>query len=948
MLRRTLKLEKTIIKQRVAGLKEYNDVYSTILDRVAAEQVNLKDNLTKIAKEGKKVEETTKKLKSANTKSNNNENSSSNNSEHSSQSKSVKRIVSSTKKQAAEKPNRAQKKDKKFADQFIIEKGNITSSADIKAWQNKDKQNQYEANLEAVKQINENEAKLRAIKYQDAETKELKLTELRLANINKIQEAEIANQNLTNSINTQIEYETKHPLEAGETRVKLAQAVKEQEIIQELQAERAARIAELELQYRLDNEGKYDKRAAASITKIANEEYKQKIKNLEKLTSERFKKEAIQAKKQADEKAKQAAKAKGQEIKSSADGIFKKGATWEERKQSFNDFKDQVTDEETGKANKKAIALVAAKLVSDFAKQLENEIDEIANKQGRVDTRLHGSSNKQSNGSYWDQIVKDITGVGAVNPFFKQKDYASKIEDLVDRGIAFNIEQRAFLATIKDKIATTFDAADSTLLRLIRIQQEDSTAGRLGMEVALNAFLNNMYENTEYLKMVAASVRSSLEEMQSLMQGAEAAEVEYQVQKWLGSLYSVGMSQTAVQGISDTFGKIAAGQIEGLTGGGTSNLLIMAASEAGIPITDILTHGINAEDTNKLLQAVVNYLADLSDSAKDNRVIQQQLANVFGIKASDLRAATNLALPGSVNNISKNSLTYEGMLGQLMSMAGSMGSRTSLAEAMSNIWANGQYTLSGSIASSPIAYFIYKMAKMLDDVAGGIDLPFINVMGFGVDLNTTVSDLMRVASMGAGILGSIGPIIDGLGSSFSGQAMLNKLGINATSGLTATPRGGGSIKDSTGKTITESGVVAGNSSGSDIKDSTLQDADNSKKQQMIEAKEEAEANQVDMLNTTVLKIYELLDNVANGKNSFKVKVEGYGLTSTTGSASKALGGVDSLLSSSSSFSSSDSSSGSSLQSIGGSLGNNQSAGANSGSSSGAAIGSVSFGGWTTT
>nr|DAU00298.1 MAG TPA: hypothetical protein [Bacteriophage sp.] len=41
---------------------------------------------------------------------------------------------------------------------------------------------------------------------------------------------------------------------------------------------------------------------------------------------------------------------------------------------------------------------------------------------------------------------------------------------MVDLGINYNLEERAFLATISDKVATTFDAANGTLLRLIRLQ----------------------------------------------------------------------------------------------------------------------------------------------------------------------------------------------------------------------------------------------------------------------------------------------------------------------------------------------------------------------------------------------------------------------------------------------------------------------------------------------
>ena len=125
----------------------------------------------------------------------------------------------------------------------------------------------------------------------------------------------------------------------------------------------------------------------------------------------------------------------------------------------------------------------------------------------------------------------DIRNVAGVSPLIKQESVVSNLEKLVGQGISFDVEQRAFLETIKDKIATTFDAADGTLLRLVRIQQQDTTAARLGMESALTSFLNNMYETTEYMQSVAKSVRTSLQEAEALMGSKSAAAFEYQVQK---------------------------------------------------------------------------------------------------------------------------------------------------------------------------------------------------------------------------------------------------------------------------------------------------------------------------------------------------------------------------------------------------------------------------------
>jgi hypothetical protein len=236
------------------------------------------------------------------------------------------------------------------------------------------------------------------------------------------------------------------------------------------------------------------------------------------------------------------------------------------------------------------------------------------------------------------------------------------------------------------------------------------------------------------------------------------------------------------------------------------------------------------------------------------------------------------------------------MLNELFSMAGSMVMRTSIAEMMGNIWTNGQYTLAGSMANNPISYLTYKVASLLDSVAGGIAIPGISVMGNMVDLETTVADLMRVASMSGGVLGSLGAMISGLGNSFSGKAMLRKLDIEEGEGaLTINTRGGkgvGTELTPEGNSLSESGFV-GNSDSSNIKDTTMQSADDDKKRQMIKAKEEEPTNQVDMINSSVLKIYELLDDVAQGTKTLRVRVDNYGLTGDTKST-KSQGGVNGL------------------------------------------------------
>jgi hypothetical protein len=642
----------------------------------------------------------------------------------------------------------------------------------------------------------------------------------------------------------------------------------------------------LEYEIRRKNNGELDEEAFQRGLEYLNEEYALKLKNLDKYKEKEY-----------DKDVKNRAKLAAKERASNIDTLLT-GKT-SDRIEALK----KLTQDDDGNFNAQNTLVAAietsAKLLSDLAKQLEDKIKQIASFQSNIDTRLQGSSNKQFAGSYWQQLTRDMMSVGAVTPFFKQEDFANNIKTLVNQGISFDLKQRAFLMTIQEKIATTFDVADGTLLRLIRLQQEDSTAGRLGMESALTTFLNTMYENTEYLNNVAKSVRSSLEEMEALLSGAQSAEIEYQVQKWMGSLFSVGMSDTAVNSIANAIGLIGSGQLEGITGGGAGNLVIMAASNAGIPIADILTNGLTSEDTNKLLQAMTEYLAKIADSTSDNQVVQQQLANVFGVKASDLRAAASLTTKGSIGSIAGSSYTYSQMLNHLTDMASTMHKRTSMSEMMTNIWENAQYTLASGVANNPVSYLIYKLASLLDDAVGGIDLPFVNVYGFGVDLNTTVSDLMRIASLGTGMLANLGPMISGLANSFSGANMLAKMGIESGSGLAVTPRGTISTISSSmslnasGRSTSGSGYV-GNASGSDIKNTTIQEAEDTKNAEMVEAQEEQENNHIVMISETTLKIYELIQDVTKGKATFKVKVVDYGLTTHGNGSGNPNAGVDGI------------------------------------------------------
>jgi hypothetical protein len=141
----------------------------------------------------------------------------------------------------------------------------------------------------------------------------------------------------------------------------------------------------------------------------------------------------------------------------------------------------------------------------------------------------------------------------------------------------------------------------------------------------------------------------------------------------MGSMYSVGMSEGAVNSIATAIGDIAAGKIDAITGEGAGNLVVMAANQAGISVADILADGMTDEDANNLLATAVEYLADLYNDNQESRVVQQQIAGVFGVAASDLKAAVNLAKDNkTIDAIFKTKTSYDSNIDRLYSMADTM------------------------------------------------------------------------------------------------------------------------------------------------------------------------------------------------------------------------------------------------------------------------------------
>lgn len=460
-----------------------------------------------------------------------------------------------------------------------------------------------------------------------------------------------------------------------------------------------------------------------------------------------------------------------------------------------------------------SLANAVSKVGDSMNSAVEESLNFILQNRSRVSTRLLGS------GMTYESLTGTISRNLAASPYVSQKSVVENLAKLVDSGIAYNVEQRAFLATISDKIATTFDAFDSNLTRLIRLQQADITTARLGIEATLTNQLNKMFSDTSYLNDMYKTVSAALVDAESQMTREQAAEFEYTVQKYLGSLYSLGLSQSAVSTIATGIGYLGTGNIEALSSNSAlMNLFGMGAATAGRDIGSVITGGATAEDANKILKGVVQYLRTIAKSG-GNMAVKSAYGSMFGMSLSDLRALANLT-DADIAGLYGSSLSYSGAVDTTKSLLGSMYQRLTVSDMMQNVLDNLMFSTGRTLSQTPGLYMPYKIAGEVKKLTGGTDIPMIA----GFKVGNTVEGLLQTALVGIGLFGGISDAI----SSLSNKGGLSLEGWNAKD---FTTRG----KDWTGITggydtgVSMATYIAG--AGGDIKDAVLKRANDEAKQQ---------------------------------------------------------------------------------------------------------------------
>ena len=492
------------------------------------------------------------------------------------------------------------------------------------------------------------------------------------------------------------------------------------------------------------------------------------------------------------------------------------GSRWSQRKKELQDEIEMLNSASSKiKLNLMSAAEAVGKSVGKGLSSLNNSIDtyltQYSSYMGIWNTRLQGTDKTYSS------ITKLVDRAIGMNAYVTQSKVLEKLNTYVQEGIAYNVEQRAFLGTVSEKIAATFDAANGTLLQLIRIQQADSTAARLGMESTLTQLLNSMYSDTSYLSGLSDSVSAAILEANSQLSRDGSLAFEYSVQKWLGSMSSVGVSDTTIQSIAQGINSLATGSVTSLSNNTSlQNLLVMAANAAGLDYSTLLTGGMNANTTNQLLGGLVTYLQSLAQT--ENQVVKSQYANLFGVTISDLTSLLNLSSKDLVS-ISKNMLGYSEAIAETEYQLTQLSSRTSMGQQLENFTNNVLSSMGEGIANNKAAYVTWMLTDLIEKATGGINIPTISAFGTFVDINATVTQLMKTGIVGISTLGKIGTIL-------SGFSKIGSLSLDDWNATETTRRGRGldtTISDlNTGiSTTTSQTAYIGNSSGSDIYSSSI-------------------------------------------------------------------------------------------------------------------------------
>lgn len=400
----------------------------------------------------------------------------------------------------------------------------------------------------------------------------------------------------------------------------------------------------------------------------------------------------------------------------------------------------KTNDVKTAAAEKVAagsglIVKTAQSAADSLISRVDGAMNIYSNYMGKIAARLQ--SLDLSSEKTFDKIQGRFSAL-ATSPYVNQRTLYENLDRLTSEGISYNVEERAFLASLADKMVNSFDVGNATLTRLIRLYQEDFTQAMLGNEAWLTQMFNMMYEDTSYLKNVDDNILAALTDVMSTMNRSDATAFQFEVQKWLGSLYEVGMSAEALTNIASALNALGTGNASAFESSAMSTLLNLAIARSDYSLADILTQGLTSDAVNDILKSVVELLIDIKDNTS-NQATLNAYAGVMGLSFSDIRGAYNLKsdLPYLWSQMMNLETAEKEVSSQIQDIANA---RTTIQEKINNIIDNIAVATATNIDKTDSEYLKWVLGKAL--VSMGSNIP--GVVGMGASVTGYIELIARM------------------------------------------------------------------------------------------------------------------------------------------------------------------------------------------------------------
>lgn len=380
-------------------------------------------------------------------------------------------------------------------------------------------------------------------------------------------------------------------------------------------------------------------------------------------------------------------------------------------------------------------------LLDNLFDKLDNSVNDAvdiyAEAMGKVNARLFdGDPNKNPFKTLMDDMTANVGSSMVVN----QQNMIRAITELADKGINYNLEQRALLTTLSEDLVPTFESLNGTMTRMIRLQQADVTLSQMGTEAILQRTLNAIFKDSSYLNDQYDNVYSAITDALSTQTDTDQlTQLGFTVQKWLGGLYSVGLSETGVSGIAQAINLLGSGDVGKLGDSSAQTLLALASNRAGLSYASLLTEGLTAEDTNNLLKAMVEYLKDIASNTNSN-VVKSQWGEILNLQMSDWKAIQNLSETdiSSLYNLVTTQETAQTEISTLMESV--LPSRIHISEMINNAIDNTMLSFGMGIADDTQKYSTWKLMSLANSLASGLGE---GTMGSVLNLFSSVATLAQ-------------------------------------------------------------------------------------------------------------------------------------------------------------------------------------------------------------